>query len=580
MNELERVKRRIGMAAGRIPADLMIRNAQVVDVFTGVIRQLPVRVGEGAILSFSEGEAKYEIDAAGACLLPGFIDSHIHIESTMATPERFAEMVLPHGTTTVVADPHELVNVIGVRGIDYLLDAARQLPLNIRLALPSCVPSVAFEEAGAQLEASDMAPYMDDSHISGIGEMMNFPGVIAGEDAVLQKVLLGHQHRKPVDGHAPGVLGRDLDAYLCAGIDNTHECSTLEEMNENLMRGSRIFLRHGSAAKNLHALLAGITPQNARRCSFCSDDRHAEDILREGHLDFVLRLCVEAGIDPVTAVTMCTFNAAEAAQLSRKGAIAPGYDADFVLVNDLHEFRVLSTWCAGVKVAEAGRMCVPLSVPLLPDVTDTMHPAPLSGDAFALPVPSGQARIIGIEPHSIVTRNLVLPVKVDQNGLFQCSLNPGLSKVAVVERHKATGHFGVGILSGFSITGGAIASSVAHDSHNIVVAGDNDEDMLCAVNKLHNLGGGVIICCGGSTIAALPLPVAGLMSTDPAADTSSRLSSLLSLARSTLDTPHDVEPFMTLSFVPLPVIPELKLTTRGLFDVVRSEFVPVDAGKQ
>lgn len=578
MTQLARTKRRIDMAAGRIPADLLIKNALVVDVFTGQVRQLPVSVGEGAILGFTECKAEQILDAAGSYLLPGFIDSHIHIESTMGTPERFAELVLPHGTTSVVADPHEIVNVMGTRGIEYFLESAKHIPLNLFLAVPSCVPAVSFEEAGAVLEAEDMAPYMEREGVVSIGEMMNFPAVIAGEEPILQKILLGLQHNKPVDGHAPGVLGRELDAYLCSGIDNTHECSTLEEMDENLKRGSRIFLRHGSAAKNLDALLKGITPANSRRCSFCSDDRHTADLLREGHLDFVLRKAVQAGIDPVTAVTMCTLNAAEAAGLRRKGAIAPGYDADFVIVNNLNFFRVESTWCAGRKVAENSQMCAPLATTVSPASTDTMNPAPLTENAFDVRVPSGTARVIGIEPHSIVTTNLSMPVRVDEDGLFHCADNPGLSKVAVIERHKATGHIGVGLLSGYGITDGAIATSIAHDSHNIVVVGDNDEDMRYAVHKLTNIGGGVIICREGSTLAALSLPVAGLMSTDNPIDISSRLESMIGIARTELGVHKDVEPFMTLSFVPLPVIPDLKLSTRGLFDVVTGKFVNVDAG--
>lgn len=580
MKEITRIKRRIDMAAGRIPADLIIRNALVVDVFTGAIRQTPVSVGEGAILGFEECEAVHELDAAGSYLLPGLIDSHIHIESTMATPERFAELVLPRGTTTVVADPHEIVNVIGAGGITYFIESAKHMPLTIAVAVPSCVPALPFEESGAVLEAADMAPLIGLEGVASIGEMMNFPGVIAGDERVLKKIMLGHAHKKPVDGHAPGILGRELDAYLCAGIDNTHECSTIEEMTENLRRGSRIFLRHGSAAKNLNVLLKGITPANSRRCSFCSDDRHTADILREGHLDYVLRQAVNAGIDPVTAVTMCTLNAAEAARLYTKGAIAPGYDADFILVNNLISFRVESTWCAGRKVAENGQMCIPLPTVITPDITDTMNPAPLEPDSFAVHVPSGMARIIGIDPGSIVTRQLVEPVRTDRNGLFECALNPGLNKVAVVERHKATNHIGLGILSGYGITNGAIATSVAHDSHNIVVVGDNDEDMRYAVLKLCRIGGGSIICREGSTIAALPLPVGGLMSTDNPVDISSRLESMISIARSEFSVHKDVEPFMTLSFVPLPVIPYLKLTTLGLYDVLAGTFVTVDAGAE
>lgn len=578
MTELERMKRRIDMAAGRLPADLLIVNVRLVDVFTGEVRETPVSVGEGAILGFSVCEARETVDAGGAYMLPGLIDSHIHVESTMASPDRFAELVVPHGTTTVVADPHEIVNVAGAEGIDYLLDAAKTLPLCLMVAVPSCVPSLPFEESGAVLHADDMKPYMGNPGVASVGEMMDFPGVMAGEESVLRKVLLGRQHRKPVDGHAPGILGRQLDAYLVSGIANTHECSTLEEMQENLRRGSRIFLRHGSAAKNARTLLKGVTPGNARRCSFCSDDRHTEDLLREGHLDYVLRMAVEEGVDPVTAVTMCTLNAAEAAMMPHKGGIAPGYDADFVLVRDLKKFTVLSTWYGGRKVAENGKLCEKPEPCVFRELMNSMNPAPLDESSFAVRVPSGRALAIGLVPQSLVTPKLTLQVKVDADGLFHCADNPGLCKVAVVERHKGTGHVGVGILSGYGIRNGAIATSVAHDSHNIVVVGDNDADMLYAVSRLCNIGGGVIICREQHTLAALSLPVGGLMSTEDPVDISSRLSSTIGIARTELKVSPDIEPFMTLSFVSLPVIPELKLTTRGLFDVTRNTFVDIDQG--
>lgn len=575
MTELELMKRRIDMAAGRCPADLLIRNAKVVNVFTGEVLETPVAVGEGAIVGFAETEALETIDAAGTYLLPGFIDSHIHVESTMASPERFAELVVPHGTTTVIADPHEIVNVAGVAGIDYLLEAAPRLPLNLLVAVPSCVPALAFEEAGAILEAEDMSPYMNHSGVASVGEMMNFPAVIAGEDGVLRKILLGHRHRKPVDGHAPGVLGRNLDAYLTSGIANTHECTTVEEMRENLRRGSRVFMRHGSAAKDAQTLLSGVTAANSRRCSFCSDDRHSSDLLREGHLDYVLRMAVESGLDAVTAVTMCTLNAAEAAGLSRTGAIAPGYDADFVFVNNLTEFKVLSTWRKGIKVAEHGHLCVEPEVPLMPELMSTMNPAALTVEHLALSIPTGKARVIGLEPHTLVTPELLLDVNVDAAGFFQCALNPTLSKVAVVERHKGTGHVGVGLVHGYGIVNGAIATSIAHDSHNIVVVGDNDADMIAAVDHLSEVGGGVLLCRNGHVIARLPLPIGGLMSSDDPANISSRLSSLISIARMEFSVNPDIEPFMTLSFVSLPVIPVLKLTTKGLFNVSLNEFVAV-----
>ena len=572
------MKHRIAMAAGHEPADLLITNAKVVDVLSGIVRHDSVAMGDGVFVGFGHREARQTIDAQGAYLLPGFIDAHIHLESGMATPARFAEMVLPHGTTSVVADPHELANVCGTAALDFLLESARALPLSIFLALPSCVPATPFEDSGATLTADDLAPYMDDPLVASLGEMMNYPGVLHADAEVLKKIALTHARRKPVDGHAPGLLGNDLDAYLCTGIANTHECSTAEEFHANLIRGSRIFLRDGSAARNLPALVPLVTPANCHRCAFCCDDRHASELLGAGHMDEVLRKAVALGMDSVTAVRLCTLNAAEAEGLAGKGAVAPGFDADCVLVDDLASFTVRMTFARGRLVASDGRMLGQLADQPFEKLTDTVRLAPLQNDAFALPVPSGKARVIRLHPGSLVTEAEEHSVNCAK-GLFDASLNDDLCKLAVVERHKATGKIGVGILAGYGLRKAAVATSVSHDSHNIVVCGDNDADMLAAVRHVAHMGGGIAVVSNGAVKADLPLPIAGLMTPEAPERTVSALDQIHSLLHSH-GVPTKVAPLMSLSFMALPVIPELKLTARGLFSVTDWRFVAVDAATQ
>lgn len=583
--DVEEVKRLVDMAAGREPADLLIVNARVVDVFTGVVRESPVSVGRGRFLGFSPIPARETLDAGGAYLLPGLIDAHIHIESSMASPARFAELVLPCGTTTVIADPHEIANVFGADGIRYMLESGRDLPLDIRIALPSCVPAAPFEDAGAVLDAAALEAFIDDPQVTGIGEVMNFPGVIAGDPDMLAKILLGLNRNKVVDGHAPGVSGRDLDAYFVTGISNNHEIATPEQLEQNLLRGAYALLREGSAARDLAALLPGLGPAAFRRCAFCCDDRHPEDILRDGHVDNHLRQAVRFGVDPVQAVTMGTLNAAECFGLRRKGAVAPGRDADFLLVDDLRDFRPRRVYTAGRLAAADGRVLVPLrDTP--PARTGGsrfdggMRMAPLADDAFVLRIPGGQARIIGIDPRSLVTRHEIRAVRADAEGVFHCADNPGLCKIAVIERHRATGRLGVGLLEGYGIRGGAVATSIAHDSHNVVTAGDNDADMLLAARAVAKMDGGIVMVRQGAVTGRLPLPVAGLLTTAPPGEAAETLARMIAAAHADFGIPEGVEPFMTLSFMALPVIPALKITARGLFDVERFAFVGIAADPQ
>lgn len=566
------------MATGRMPADMRIDNVHIVDVFSGEIRDGSVCVGQGRILGFDRREAREVIDGEGRWLLPGLIDGHVHIESSMLCPARFAELVLPFGTTTVMADPHEIANVKGMAGIRYMLEASRALPLDVHVMLPSCVPALPVEDAGAVLGAGDIAPLLSEEKVSGLAEMMNVPGLLAGDTDVLEKLERTLAAGRNIDGHSPLVSGRDLEACAALGVSTDHECTTVEEMKERIACGMYVLLREGSAARDLLRLLPGLTPENQRRCLFCTDDRQPSDILERGHIINNVRMAVGFGVDPVSAVRMATLNAAECYNLRDRGGIAPGRRADLVLVEDLRDFRVLSCWAGGELVAREGKMLRALPVTDAGELRDSVVLAPLPERPFSVRVPSGRARVIGLLPHSLMTECLVRSVETEPDGEVELARNPGLLKLAVLERHHATGKIGVGLLDGrYGLRNGAIATTIAHDSHNIVVAGDNEADMLCAVREVERLKGGIVMVSGGRLLDALPLPVGGLMSESPAAEVSAGLNRLLALASSHYHIWEGADAFMTLSFLALPVIPRIKLTARGLFDVDRFAFVDVDA---
>lgn len=566
------------MATGRTPADLRIDNVRIVDVFSGEIREGSVSIGQGRILGFSRHEAREVVDGEGRYLLPGLIDGHVHIESSMLCPSRFAELVLPFGTTTIVADPHEIANVKGLDGIRYMLEASRNLPLDVRIMLPSCVPALPVEDAGAVLGAEDILPLLSEERVGGLAEMMNVPGLLGGDPDVLEKMRGTLTAGKVVDGHSPMLSGKDLEAYAALGVHTDHECSTVEEMKERIACGMYVLLREGSAARDLLKLLPALTPENQRRCLFCTDDRHVSDILQRGHLINNIRLAVSAGIDPVSAVRMATLNAAECYGLNDRGGIAPGRRADLVLVDDLAEFKVHACWAKGELVAREGRMLHELPVADESRMGNSVVLAPLPERPFSVRVPSGRARVIGLLPHSLITEGLEVPVNTTPDGEVELALNPGMTKIAVLERHHATGKIGTGLLNGrYGLKNGAIATTIAHDSHNIVVAGDNEDDMLCAVREVERLGGGIVMASGSRILASLPLPVGGLMSDRPAEEVSAKLKELLELATSHYHIWEGADAFMSLSFLALPVIPHLKITARGLFDVDSFSFVDVDA---
>lgn len=568
------------MATGRTPADFRIDNVRIVDVFSGEIREGSVSVGQGRILGFGALEAREVVDGRGAFLLPGFIDGHVHIESSMLCPARFAELVLPFGTTTVMADPHEIANVKGMEGIRYMLEASRELPLDVRVMLPSCVPALPVEDAGAVLRAGDIAPLLADDKVGGLAEMMNVPGLVAGDDDVLDKLERTLAAGKVIDGHSPMVSKETLDVCAALGVSTDHECTTVEEMEERIARGMYVLLREGSASRDLLHLLPGLTPANQRRCLFCTDDRQPSDIIERGHIVNNVRMAVRFGLDPVSAVRMATLNAAECYGLRDRGGIAPGRRADLVLVEDLKDFRVISCWAGGELVAQNGSMLRSLPMRDPGDLCASVSVAPLPERPFSVYVPSGRARVIGLRPHSLITECLLRSVETGPDGEVELARNPGLLKIAVLERHHATGKMGVGLLDGrYGLRNGAIATTIAHDSHNIVVAGDSESDMLAAVREVERLQGGIVMVSEGRVLAALPLPVGGLMSERPAAEVSAKLNELLELASSHYHIWEGADAFMTLSFLALPVIPSIKLTARGLFDVERFAFVDVDAAR-
>ena len=576
MTEREALTRRIDMAAGRIPVDTLITNCKVIDVFSQTIFDGPVALGDGKIVGFGEYEAAKTIDADGGYVMPGLIDGHVHIESSLSSPAQFAKCVLPYGTTTIIADPHEIANVCGLEGIRYMLDASANLPLNVRTMLSSCVPATPFENSGAHLEAKELAELIDEEGIHGLGEVMNYPAVINSDPAMLEKIHMASSRGLVADGHSPGLTGRDLIVYAAAGIKTDHECSSVEEMHERIRLGMYVLIREGSATKDLRTLVKGLTDSNYRRCVFCTDDREPADILTNGHLNENLRIAVEEGIDPLRAITIGTLNAAECYGLTGKGAIAPGYDADIMIVRDLNKFEVSHVFTSGEHIAENGNLLVELQELVRDSVRDTVNLADISSDALKLKLSSNKVRTMHVIPNTVLTEEVIRDVVLDDESCFDAKLNEGLCKIAVVERHNATGNIGLGIFENYGIKNGAIATTIAHDSHNIVVVGDNDADMLTAINDLKEIGGGITLVRDGKVLAHLSLPIAGLMSDQPAEKVAEKMEELLNTAKEFNINPK-LQPFMTLSFMSLPVIPALKLTDSGLFDVTTFSFVPVEA---
>lgn len=546
---------------------LVIKNANVVNVFTDEIVRADVAVYEDVIIGVGSYSGENEIDAGGAYLAPGFIDAHVHIESSMVIPSSFMKVIMPHGTTTVIADPHEIANVAGAAGIRAMYKLTDELPLRVLFMLPSCVPATPFEHSGAKLVAEDMEQFMHKSRVLGLGEVMDANSVINCSQEMLDKLRLFD--KRPIDGHAPMLEGMGLNAYRVAGAFSDHECSTYEEVKQKLATGMNILLRIGSAANNMDDVLHRIAEEKlpTRNMMFCTDDKHIEDIRREGHINANARMAVAAGIDPIDAIKMASYNAARAYGIRGVGAIAPGYKADMVLLEDLKDFKVKQV-ISRFGRPYTGEEQIPSPI-LPPQVFNSVRLPEISKYDLALRC-HVSAPVIKMIPHQLVTELVYRDVERDENGCF--IPNEGMVKLAVIERHHATGSMAVGILEGLGIKHGAVASTVAHDSHNLVVAGDNDEDMLMAIESLRDCGGGYSVVSRGVVLARLPLPIAGLMTAAPVNDVLEIQQALLDALYS-LGAKRDSDPLIALSFMALPVIPAVKLTDEGLFDAVNFKFI-------
>ncbi|MDI6852506.1 MAG: adenine deaminase [Deltaproteobacteria bacterium] len=562
------MERRLRAARGELAADLVLSGGRIANVYTGEWLGQDVALFDGIIVGLGD-YAGPRLEVQG-CILPGFIDGHLHLESSMLAPCELARALLPLGTTTIVVDPHEIANVLGTAGLDFLLAASQDLPLDIFFMLPSCVPASPLETAGARLEAGDLAPYRGHHRVLGLAEVMNFPGVVSGSRELLEKLALFPQG--PVDGHAPLLSGKSLNAYRLTGIGSDHECTDSAEALEKLRRGFYLMIREGSLAKNLADLLPAVPAPALRRTMLVTDDNHPEDILKKGHLDHLIKMALATGLDPVQAITLVTLNPAEYFRLRDRGAVAPGLAADLVIVQDIKEFRIDKVFKQGRMLVDNGR--------LLPEVEFPSHPAPppsfhlkaLSAEAFSPAVESDTVKVICLIPDQLLTEMRLMPPPV-KDGRLAADPARDLLKLAVIERHRASGNLGLGLVQGFGLQRGALASSVAHDSHNLVVVGAAESDMLVAAEHVARLQGGLAVVAGGQVLADLPLPIAGLMSTASLEEVAGAYSRVKAAARSLGGTVED--PFMALSFLALPVIPDLKLTDFGLVDVRRFALVPL-----
>ena len=556
----------IDVAAGREKADLVLKNATYVNVFSGELDACDIAVAEGLIVGMGSYHGHTEVDMTGKVVLPGFIDAHIHLESSLVSPAEFARAVIPHGTTTVITDPHEITNVMGLSGIDYMLAATEGLPVDVRFMIPSCVPASPLDESGANLDYRDIDSFFTHPRVQGLAEMMNFPGIISADPDTVAKIITSQAHHKKIDGHAPGLRGNDLNAYIAAGVYSDHECADMEDAMAKLKLGQFIMIREGTAARNLEALIGLIQSEKCfDRCMFCTDDKHPSDLLEKGHIDYICREAVRLGADPIRTVQVACLHAARYFLLNNRGAIAPGYLADFAIVENLTDFNVVTVYKKGKLVYDKG-VLTDIPTPAIPAHLDeqahnTFHLPVLSAADFANSRPRG---IIGMVPGQILT--------VDAGYAEAVDTDRDILKMAVVERHKNTRHIGIGYLTGYGLKDGAVATSVAHDSHNIICVGVSDEDMAFAVNRIAENRGGIVVVKDGQVLAELPLEIAGIMSGRPLAEVNDLLEAAKDSAYG-LGVGREIDPFMTLSFMSLPVIPTLRLTTRGVIDVISQQYI-------
>ena len=563
--KLLKKRRIINAAAGREPADLVLKNATYVNVFSNQLCTADIAVAEGLIVGMGTYSGAVEEDCTGRVVLPGFLDAHIHLESSLVSPREFVKAVLPHGTTTVITDPHEIANVMGTDGIEYMLQATEDLPVDVRFMLPSCVPATPLDESGAVLDYRAIDSFYDHPRVQGLAEMMNFVGTIAGDDQCVEKIVAAQAHHKKIDGHAPDLVGNDLNAYIAAGVYSDHECHDLQDAIAKLERGQFIMIREGTAARNLEALVPLLCDKYSERCMFCTDDKHPNDLLEKGHIDYIVKKAIGLGADPITAVKVACHNAARYFLLNNRGAIAPGYLGDFVMIDDFQNFNIQKVYKKGQLMVEHGQVRDFPEPEIEQYLTDrahsTFHVGTLTAEDFMDHRPRG---IIGMVNGEITT--------VDAGYSDRIDVEYDVLKIAVVERHKNTHHIGIGFLQGYGLKSGAVATSISHDSHNIIVVGTNEADMAAAVNRVVELNGGIVVWDGGAPKAEVPLAIAGIMSDEPLVTVNEKLEDAKEQAYA-LGVGRGIDPFMTLSFMALPVIPSLRITTRGVFDVNSQSYV-------
>ena len=567
------LKRLVRTAQGIEAADLVLKNAEVFHAFTGEFIKCDIAITDGYVAGLGTYKGEREIDLSGRYVTPGFLDGHVHIESSMMSPREFSRAVIPTGTTTVVADPHEIANVAGVAGIQYMLDATENLPMNVYVMLPSCVPATPLEDSGAKLEAADLKPFLSHPRVLGLAELMNVPGVLNGDDMVYAKLQLAEHYL--VDGHAPGLTGHPLMGYAAAGIHTDHECATKEQAMERLRAGMYVLIREGTAVKNLRALLPIVNADTSSFCCFAADDKIPAELLTEGYINDMVRIAIKEGIPVATALQMATINTARCFGLRDVGAIAPHYKADILVFDDLDSWKPSMVFKDGELAAEHGVMLLDPPDVSAEKIEHSMHLAPLQMEQLRMPLPGGEANVIGLIPYQILTKKFRLKVKTVKG---EAVSDPGnqILKLAVFERHHASGQTGLGLVKGFGLQRGALASTIAHDSHNLIVIGASDDDMMLAARELERIGGGIAIAVDGEIAGSLALPIAGLMSKEGAETVAQEVGSLIAKAHA-LGVCEYYAPFLTLAFLSLPVIPELKLTDRGLVDVNAFQFVSLQA---
>ena len=563
-NELKKKHEIIAAASGREPADLVLKNATYVNVFSNELCQDDIAITHGVIVGLGKYTGRTELDVTGKIVCPGFIDAHIHLESSLVSPREFVNAVMPHGTTSVITDPHEITNVMGTDGIEYMLQATENLPVDVLFMLPSCVPATELDESGAVLDYSEINPFYENPRILGLAEMMNFNGVVSCDEDVLKKLTAAQMNYMKIDGHAPGLRGNELNAYIASGVASDHECSDPQEALEKIKRGQYVMIREGTAARNLDALAPLLSGKCADRCTFCTDDKHPSDLLEKGHIDYIIKKAMSLGADPIVAVKAASFNAAQYFHLQDRGAIAPGYAADITVIDGFESFKVEKVFKDGEMMFD-GKMRDFSSSSIEPRLLERAHNSfkvsHLSEKDFQTEKPLG---VIGLVDGEIISNDCGLAEKIN--------IEKDILKIAVIERHKNTNHIGIGYIKGYGLKTGAVATSISHDSHNIIVVGVSEKEIAAAANKVVELNGGIVVMRGGEAIGAVSLPVAGIMSDGTLENVNRELENAKKRALE-LGVSKEIDPFMTLSFMSLPVIPTLRLTTHGVFDVTKWKYV-------